>query len=1048
MMASARGISAWIALGLVLASSDRVWGSQAGGSARALSAGAVVEAALAAGEGHSYSLDLVAEQFVSLTVLQQGIDVAVSVVGPGEVTVVDVDGPTGQYGSERVRFIAGTAGAYRVDVRSLEKRVPPGRYRLDVRELRMAGDDDRRRVDAQAAYLSAIRLRFAGKADALRQAIGEYERSATLWGSVGETVDQAAAENDRGYAYRLLSDYPNALVHYERALALRRQAGDGPGEAQTLTNLGAIAYLLGENQRALGYYEAALPLRRAEGNFQEEALLLSNMGEVFMLWSDHQRALEQFRAALPAQRRMGDQLRESITLSNIGLVYRSTGQYGESLELFDEALRAARASGNRRVEARVLVNRGAAFADLGDAAGALDSYQQALALQRASGDRLGESETLNAIGVILMRRGEHEQALDHYTRALTLQRAVGSRRNEATTLTNIGAARFEMESLEEARKALEESLSLRRAVQDRRGEAQTLYVLARVQRGQGRLADALTAADAALEIVEALRTKLVSQEMRASYFATSLEMYEFATATLMDLHAANPGAGYDARAFHVTERARARTLLDGLVEAQGSVEQGVSEELRLRERSLRDRINAGAERQIQLLSGQHSADDASRATREMNALLTELRELEAEIRSRSPRYAELIRPRPLEAAAVQQLLDGETILLEYALGRERSFLWVLTRDSLESHSLPPRADVEAAARRFYGLITARNDEQPGETPAARRRRITSADADSEGAARGLGRMLLGPVAGKLSTRRLLIVAEGALQYIPFGALIDPSLDSVRAPEPLIVNHEVALSPSASTLALLRTDRAKAAQAARAVAIIADPVFSADDPRLRRSPSPPDPIVPPEVTRAGSDVGLSSFRRLRFSREEAEAIRSLTKPNERLEAVDFQASRATAVTTDLSQYRIVHFSTHGLLNNAHPELSGLVLSLYDEQGKTQDGFLRLHDIYNLRLNADLVVLSACETALGREIRGEGLIGLARGFMYAGASRVVASLWNVEDQATASLMKQFYQDMLANGQAPAAALRAAQIAMRRSKRWHAPYYWAAFVLQGEK
>ena len=224
-------------------------------------------------------------------------------------------------------------------------------------------------------------------------------------------------------------------------------------------------------------------------------------------------------------------------------------------------------------------------------------------------------------------------------------------------------------------------------------------------------------------------------------------------------------------------------------------------------------------------------------------------------------------------------------------------------------------------------------------------------------------------------------------------------------------------------------------------------------RVRPHPAPSvqlgeRPDVPSaDVRRSGADIGVSSFRRLRFSRDEAETIASLTKPGDRLEAVGFQASRATATTADLTGYGIVHFSTHGLLNNTHPELSGLVLSLYDERGRPQDGFLRLLDIYNLKLEADLVVLSACETALGREIRGEGLIGLARGFMYAGTSRVVASLWNVEDQATAMLMKRFYQGLLANGESPAAALRAAQISMWRGQRWRAPYYWAAFVLQGE-
>src|SRR6185295_6579471 len=188
-------------------------------------------------------------------------------------------------------------------------------------------------------------------------------------------------------------------------------------------------------------------------------------------------------------------------------------------------------------------------------------------------------------------------------------------------------------------------------------------------------------------------------------------------------------------------------------------------------------------------------------------------------------------------------------------------------------------------------------------------------------------------------------------------------------------------------------------------------------------------------------------RLPFSREEAMAIAALARQSDTLNAVDFQANRATAIGGTLADYRIVHFATHGLIDSEHPDLSGLVLSLVNDRGGAQDGFLRLTDIYNLKLNASLVVLSACQTALGKEIRGEGLVGLTRGFMYAGTPRVVASLWQVSDLATAELMKKFYAGMLQQKLAPAAALRAAQLELSKDPRWQAPYYWAGFVLEGD-
>jgi CHAT domain-containing protein len=201
-----------------------------------------------------------------------------------------------------------------------------------------------------------------------------------------------------------------------------------------------------------------------------------------------------------------------------------------------------------------------------------------------------------------------------------------------------------------------------------------------------------------------------------------------------------------------------------------------------------------------------------------------------------------------------------------------------------------------------------------------------------------------------------------------------------------------------------------------------------------------------LTRAVNDV-RGDLARLLMTRDEAEAILSVTPRNGGLAALDFRANRATATSDELSDYRIVHFATHGLLDSEHPELSGLALSLVDEQGRSQDGFLRLHEIFNLRLPVELVVLSACQTGLGKEVKGEGLVGLTRGFMYAGASRVVASLWQVNDAATAELMKRFYRRMLQDGMRPAAALRAAQIEMWKKPQWQSPFYWSGFALQGE-
>jgi CHAT domain-containing protein len=308
-------------------------------------------------------------------------------------------------------------------------------------------------------------------------------------------------------------------------------------------------------------------------------------------------------------------------------------------------------------------------------------------------------------------------------------------------------------------------------------------------------------------------------------------------------------------------------------------------------------------------------------------------------------------------------------------------------------------------------------------------------------------MILAPAAANLEAKRLLIVSDGALHYVPFAALPSPR-DSTH---PLIADYEIVNIPSASTMALLHRS-ARRSTATKTLAIFADPVFDRRDERVRSGGRPfaTDNPVEVDLVRSAQESGLSggALPRLPFTRREANAVLALVSQDQRKAALDFRASRKTALAADLGDYRIVHFATHGLLNSLHPELSGIVLSLVDDKGKEQRGFLAVADVLNMSLRADLVVLSGCRTALGRDIKGEGIAGLTRAFMYAGAPRVVASLWKVSDAATAELMTRFYAAMLGPQKlTPAAALRAAQRSLSSERRWSDPYYWAAFEIQGE-
>jgi CHAT domain-containing protein len=546
-----------------------------------------------------------------------------------------------------------------------------------------------------------------------------------------------------------------------------------------------------------------------------------------------------------------------------------------------------------------------------------------------------------------------------------------------------------------------------------------------------------------------VRTSVKSQQLRATFLASAKNYYEFETDLLMRLHQQHPGDRYDAAALASSEKGRARSLLELLVESRAEIREGVDSALLAREQELRDSIAEKAEHQIRLLSAQHTDEAAEKASKEIDALTTEYEQVLARIRETSPRYAALTQPLPLSLKDIQtRVLDSETLLLEYSLGEERSFLWAITQDSISTFELPKRQDIEVAARKVYELVTERNRVIKEETLAQRRLRMARSDEEYQRAASVLSDMILQPAVSQLKGKRLLFVGDGVLQYVPFASLPVPTAGPASSYRPLILDHEIINLPSASVMAALREETAGRSRASKTLAVLADPVFQNDDPRIGNAESGKiSADASTEAYRSAKESGLDSFVRLRFTREEANEITRLVSSDKRLEALDFAASRANATSAALGQYQIVHFATHGLINNRHPELSGIVLSLVDDKGQAQNGFLRLYEIYNLKLGADLVVLSACQTAVGQEVRGEGLLGLTRGFMYAGAPRVVATLWQVDDRATSELMKRFYQKMLGEGLRPAAALKAAQVSMQSDKRWGSPHFWAAFTLHGD-
>jgi CHAT domain-containing protein/tetratricopeptide (TPR) repeat protein len=906
------------------------------------------------------------------------------------------------------------------------------------------------------------------------QAIAYLEPALLIDRGVKNRVGEAQALSTLGSAYFDLGRSEKAIECYEQALAIAREIKDRAVEGTTLRQLAYAHLTLSRNEKAIEYVEQALASHREVKDRQGEAYDLAVLGQAYRKLGRYEKGIGYYEQELALSREIKDRPGEGDALERLGVAYKELGRPEKAIEYLEQARAVHREVRNRIDEAAALNELGLAYSNLGRYEKAIEYHEQALAIYREAKFRLNEGAALGNLGETYGKLGRYEKAIEYHEQALAIAREVKYRYNEESDLDSLGETYSKLGRHEKAVGYFQQALAITREIGARNEESKALYGLAASERAQGNIPAARTHIEQSLTIAESLRAdEISSPELRSSFLASVQSSYQLYTDLLMRQHKAEPAKGFDALAVETSERQRARSLLDLLTEAHADVRQGVDTALLERERSLGKQLNDKA----QQLAQATKPVQAAALKQEVSQLETDLERAQVAIRNASPHYAALAQPQPLKLKEIQAQLDADTLLLEYSLGEERSYLWAITRDSLASYELPKGELIEKDARQVYQLLTARSMRERGETAQQRQERVTQAEAKLPAAARSLSQTLLAPVAAELGNKRLVIVADGALQYIPFAMLPDPSVVSRQLSvaknnvqrttddgQPLIVGHEVVSLPSASALAIQRAELAGRQPAPKMLAVIADPVFDRADERFKTLATDAGDLAQTHTVadndarsiehlaeqaddKAGGTIHRLVIPRLPFTHMEATRLLALAPKGSSLGATDFRASRATVLGGDLGQYRYLHFATHGWLDSERPGLSSLVLSTIDEQGRPQDGFLRVNDIYNLRLPAELVVLSACQTGLGQEIKGEGLIGLTRGFMYAGAPRVVVSLWNVNDRATADLMTKFYEKMLKQGERPAAALRAAQVEMWRQKQWQSPYYWAAFTLQGE-
>ena len=777
-----------------------------------------------------------------------------------------------------------------------------------------------------------------------------------------------------------------ASVAFKKAEVMWRELGDPIELATALVDQNFLAIRQGQWQNALVLLdEAQTLLVEKEAEPYLAAKIANSFGEIYEAYGQLDTALSYFRESLSHFRDVAHDVKGTITAGiKVGRVQASLGNFDEARQQVEQSLAAAVPTDNA-------LTIGSCHEDLGRVWLQAGSYDPA---------RL---EFLNAIS--------------YYTKSnidWPLARAT----------MYLGQTEQLLGNLDAAGAAYEKALRFFSKNSDYTNEAALRFGLGKLALQQGRLDKAAADLRRSIELTERLRENASSKELRSSFLHSVHDRYETYVEWMMTRYARDRNQQYTVEAFEAAESGRARALLDSLYGYQRELRQPSDPLLLLEEEKLQKREQQLVDERDRLLSFGSTEKDKLDVDQRLRDVRAQIETLEARIHS-SAKFNDLLRPTPLSYERIRtEITDSETSLLSYSLGNAKSFAWIVTKDGLSTYVLTNKKTIEDAANKLIELL-----KRPLTTDSEQSQLQTAIDEVS--------RLVVEPLSAKLQTSRLIVVADGILQYVPFQIL----KTSATAQEPMISRFDIVDAPSASALAIVRRERMRRQPGSKLLVGFGDAVFSAD-----YAPQPIKADINASEERSKATSRFRDLPRLFNAKRELRAIGEMAG-GESAFYVEYNATREQFMNVDLSQFRILHVVTHGVLDDRQPELSGLVLSLIDGNAHPIDGFVSLADIYKLRAPVDLVVLSACHTALGQKLRGEGLIGLTRGFMYAGASGVVASLWKVDDHATAELMKYFYSNMLQRGMGPATALRAAQNQIRSQPKWSSPYYWAGFTFQGD-
>ena len=1056
----------------------------------ALIPGKSVEQALSPADSVTLTLQLHAGLYSEIDVRQiQGMTESVLLDPEGHTSIPRTnDGGIGSV--ERFPIIPAQSGTFRLRIQSRERHIPVTfRVALLPERTPQRHDDDIVQAESCLAKAEWVRrksdfklfLNVRSSADVL----GLYDRAFHLAAQSGDIpLEREALIGKARYQIFRIAQYQQGVRAATQATELSAFTPDIDQQALAWKTLASALAFVDHYDESIAASERAIALYRKTGDRYWQGIVLGNLADTYQEIGDSRKALEAAKESLQMAQQLSDDYGVAFTQSTIGEIYQGRGQYQDAIDVYDAALAAANIVHYPQVEGEVWSDMGQIYSRLGDWERAKNAYAHALPILQQDGDGIHEIEVLGHLGEIEMHSGHPRHAQLYFRKGLARAQSQKLVREESYLKIDMARTCLQIHCTEDPLMTLTQALNAAHHIHQIDGEAgidatigeilatrrnssgaKRAYLksaalwqrvpnsselaaveadMARLDIRQGQLQNARLQIYKALRAIEATRTHIDSDALRTSYFTSKQSYYDLAVEILMRMDRMSPHHGYAEQAWTVAERARARTLLDDLQEGGPGGTSNFDGRLQQKSAALELKLHDTEDRLLRLGPSASDIAHARQLEQKIHDMLLDADELEARIHASNPAYHALQEVRNISPSEVSHaMLDAKTALLEYWTGEAESYLWIVTRDGVRSFRLPGRKFLDTLVHAYQQSVLARDRYAAEEDMQTRQLRIRQADAGFSAQSRKLAAILLPSDVGP-QIHRLLIVADGSLQSMPFAALESPRLQTT-ASRYLIERYDLVYEPSAATAAALLAKRAGYSDRQR-IAIFADPVYSKTDVRIDHVAPQPTMLAPHPVLRGASIESMSELPRLPDSRKEAKAIAQISGASNASLFLDFDASPQEVEEINWKTYDVAHFAAHAIVDTEHPEFSGIVLSMFHRNGSPADGVLWLHDIYRLDIPVSLVTLSGCETADGKSIPGEGINGLARGFLYAGAHSVIGTLWNADDSGSNELMQSFYRAFFDQHLTAAAALRRAQLRVLSDADHRAPYYWAGFVLEG--